>query len=182
MNLAGTFLRYIIRGDHINKPALVRRKHGDATSFLGIILLHSPQNLCMTLALWRLEAAWLCLSVRTALLRVCSRIQSDEYAKSLWGIIWKEIEFCLPETCRHLEMFCRASRATAQSSFNSCNQQTTAECDKARVSAENGLGNREGRETVDRYQVGGADVKALTFSQSVERVETRLVVLHSVMV
>lgn len=91
MILAGTFLQYIIRGDRINKPALVRRKRGDVTSFLDIILLYSPQNLCKTPELWRLEAAWLCLCMWTVLLRVCSgTLQSDKYAKSLWGIIWKE--------------------------------------------------------------------------------------------
>lgn len=39
----------------------------------------------------------------------------------------------------------------------------------------------EWRETVDRYQAGGADVKALMFSPSVERVELRLAALCSVM-
>lgn len=42
--LAWTFQRYIIRGDCMNKPALVRRKHGDVTSFLDIILLYSPKK------------------------------------------------------------------------------------------------------------------------------------------
>lgn len=42
--LAGTFQGHIIRGDRINKPALVRRKHGDVISFLVIILLYSPKK------------------------------------------------------------------------------------------------------------------------------------------
>jgi len=48
--LAGTSLRVLPWGC-INKPALVRRKHGDVTSFLDIILLYSPQNLCKALQL-----------------------------------------------------------------------------------------------------------------------------------
>lgn len=42
--LAGTFQGHIIRGDRINKPALVRRKHEDVISFLVIILLYSPKK------------------------------------------------------------------------------------------------------------------------------------------
>lgn len=37
----------------------------------------------------------------------------------------------------------------------------------------------EGRETAGRYQVGGADVKALMFSSSVETASRRLTILHS---
>jgi len=47
------------------------------------------------------------------------------------------------------------------------------------IKMDQGTGRGEGR--VDRYQVVSADVKALMFSPSAERVETRLTVLHSVM-
>lgn len=181
MILAGTCQWYIIRGDCINKPALVRRKHGDLTSFLDIILLYCPENLCKTLEFGMLETAWLCLSMWTVLLSLewwrCQLTLKYNMNRDPGA------EFCLPETCRHLEVLCCASQATAPTSFNSCNQQTIAECDKARVSAQHRLKTGRGEERDSRQILGRRSrCKALMFSPSVERVEMRLAVLHSVTV
>lgn len=119
--LAGTFQGYIIRGDRINKPALVRRKHGDVISFLVIILLYSPKK-----TPWDTGALKAGGNLTVSLHVNCAAkgLLRDPPEWQIWQVTLRHYmkrdpgtELCLVETCRHLEMLCRESWTTTQCSF-----------------------------------------------------------------